>query len=47
MSILTLAKEISNIDEIETWNENFPNSYSGSKKDVFEIAQPLWFGQVS
>jgi hypothetical protein len=42
MSILTLAKEISNIDEIETWNEHFPNSYSGSKKDVFEIAQPLW-----
>lgn len=42
MNIHDIAKKISNIDDLETWNEYFPNSYVGSKKDVFELAQPLW-----
>jgi len=42
MSIHEIARTISKIDELEVWNDHFPNSYSGYKKDVFELAQPLW-----
>jgi len=46
MSIHEIARDISKIDELETWNEHFPNSYLGSRKAVFELAQPLWVDRM-
>lgn len=46
MSIHEIARTISKIDELEVWNDHFPNSYSGSKKPVFELAQPLWIERM-
>lgn len=37
MSIHQIARTISKIDELENWNDHFPNSYLGSKKSVFEL----------
>jgi hypothetical protein len=46
ISILNLAKTLSQIDEPEQWVNYIPSSYSGTNKDVFRLAEPLWLQRI-
>ena len=42
MNLEDLAQQLSEIEYLETWASSFPSSYTGTKKAIFKLAEPLW-----